>query len=87
MGVPRADGHVVVDSRGTVCPQPIIDLAFIYRHLKPGDMVEIWATDRAVIHDAETWSARTGDEILSAEDRGDRVVVLLRVASKKATFT
>ncbi|VUT27595.1 MAG: sulfur transfer protein SirA [Candidatus Syntrophoarchaeum sp. GoM_oil] len=35
----------MIDSRGSACPGPIIDLVKAYRRAKDGDVLEILATD------------------------------------------
>ncbi len=76
--VPRT----LVDSRGSSCPGPITDLALAYRRSKVGDVIELWATDPGVRPDVQAWAAKTGNEIVSMEDRDGKIVVVLRIAKR-----
>ena len=74
--------HKVVDSRGSACPGPITDLALAYRRSHVGDVIELWATDPGVKPDVSAWAARTGNRVISIEDRDDRIVVLLEIVKR-----
>ncbi|HVA36540.1 MAG TPA: sulfurtransferase TusA family protein [Candidatus Dormibacteraeota bacterium] len=74
--------HTIVDSRGSSCPGPITDLAMAYRRAKAGDVIELWATDPGVKADVRAWSAKTGNPILSIDEQGDRIVVVLQIVRR-----
>lgn len=74
--------RTVVDSRGSSCPGPITDLAMAYRRAKIGDVIELWATDPGVKPDVQAWAAKTGNEVVSIEDRGDMIVVVVRIVKR-----
>ena len=76
------EGRTLVDSRGSSCPGPITDLAMAYRRSKVGDVIELWATDPGVKPDVRAWAAKTGNEIVSVEDRGDTIVTVLRIVKR-----
>lgn len=71
--------HTMVDSRGSACPGPITDLALAYRRSKVGDVIELWATDPGVKPDVRAWASKTGNEVVSIEDRGDEIVVVINI--------
>ena len=71
--------HVLVDSRGSACPGPITDLAMAYRRAKVGDVIELWATDPGVKPDVRAWAAKTQNEVVSIDDDGDKIVVVLNI--------
>jgi len=72
----------LVDSRGSACPGPITDLAMAYRRSKVGDVIELWATDPGVKPDVNAWASKTGNEVVSVEDQGDKIVVLLHIVKR-----
>jgi tRNA 2-thiouridine synthesizing protein A len=74
--------HTVVDSRGSSCPGPILDLALAYRRSKVGDVIELWATDPAVKDDVKAWAAKTKNEIVSIEDQKDKIVSVLKIVRR-----
>lgn len=55
----------LIDSRGAVCPGPVLDLFKAYRQAHDGDEVELLATDPAAEPDSAAWAKRTKSEILS----------------------
>ena len=77
-----ATTHTLVDSRGSACPGPITDLAMAYRRSKIGDVIELWATDPGVKPDVRAWATKTGNRILSIEDRADTIVVVLEIVKR-----
>jgi tRNA 2-thiouridine synthesizing protein A len=79
---PGTAPHTLVDSRGSTCPGPITDLALAYRRSKVGDVIELWATDPGVKPDVEAWAAKTGNRIVSLEDQGDKIVVVLDIVRR-----
>lgn len=78
----EATTHTMVDSRGSACPGPITDLAMAYRRSKVGDVIELWATDPGVKPDVQAWAAKTGNEVVSIEDQGDKIVVVLNIVRR-----
>ncbi len=71
-----------VDSRGSSCPGPITDLAMAYRRSKAGDIIELLATDPGVKPDVRAWAARTGNEIVSIDERDGEITVVLRIVRR-----
>ncbi len=74
--------HTVVDSRGSSCPGPILDLALAYRRSKVGDVIELWATDPGVKSDVRAWATKTKNEVVSIDDKGDKIVAVLRIVRR-----
>ena len=80
--VQEAPARTLVDSRGSPCPGPITDLALAYRKSKVGDVIELWATDPGVKPDVKAWAAKTGNELVSIEDQGDKIVTILHIVRR-----
>ena len=78
----EATTHTMVDSRGSACPGPITDLALAYRRSKVGDVIELWATDPGVKSDVRAWANKTGNEVVSIDDQGDKIVVVLNIVRR-----
>lgn len=72
----------MVDSRGSSCPGPITDLAIAYRRSKVGDVIELWATDPGVKADVNAWAAKTGNEIVSVDEAGGKITVIIRITKR-----
>ncbi len=72
----------MVDARGSYCPGPITELIKAYRKAEPGDEIELLATDPAAKSDVKAWAQRSGNEIITIEERGDHIAILLKVVKK-----
>jgi TusA-related sulfurtransferase len=72
----------MVDARGSYCPGPITELIKAYRKAEPGDEIELLATDPAAKSVVKAWAQRSGNEILTIEERGDHIAILLKVVKK-----
>lgn len=68
----------IIDSRGSVCPGPVLDLFKAYRQAKDGDEVELWATDPAAEPDSTAWAKRTQSEILSVSRQKSELRIAIR---------
>ena len=53
-----------------------------YRRAKVGDVIELWATDPGVKPDVRAWASKTGNEVVSIEDDGDKIVVVLNIVRR-----
>ena len=78
----QTSGRTLVDSRGSSCPGPITDLAIAYRRSKVGDVIELWATDPGVKADVNAWAAKTGNEIVSLDETGEKITVIIRITKR-----
>lgn len=93
--VPRSEGvnesmaSVRIDACGLSCPGPIMKLKEAVDVMKPGEMLEIMATDPGFARDAEAWCGSTGNRFVSAESSGGkhRIVVERGDAGKPAGNT
>ena len=50
----------VVNARGKLCPQPIIDLAVEVRNSNSGEILQLLSDDPATWADLQAWSRMTG---------------------------
>ena len=62
-----------VDTRGSFCPIPIVELAKAVRACSVGDQLELLATDPAVQEDLHAWCDATGNMLDSFEELPGRV--------------
>ena len=56
-----------LDATGTLCPIPIIWTAERIRELQVGQVLEVLATDEAILDDLPAWCRATGNEFLGFE--------------------
>jgi tRNA 2-thiouridine synthesizing protein A len=54
----------VVDSRGALCPLPVLAASKAVKDVPPGGVMEIQATDPAAASDVPAWARRAGHEFL-----------------------
>lgn len=69
-----------LDARNLMCPMPVIRTQNRVTKLKPGDTLEVTATDPGALHDIPAWCRVHGHHILRAETRDGLVHISLRVA-------
>jgi tRNA 2-thiouridine synthesizing protein A len=74
----------VIDSRGSFCPGPLTDLFKAYRQAKPGDVIEIWATDPAASSDISAWATRTGNQLLEIVQERGYTRIDVKILAKKS---
>lgn len=74
-----------VDSRGTLCPQPIIDVARVARGASDGDHVRLLADDPGADADVPAWCRMRGHRLLARtevpEDEGGGVAYAIELRS------
>jgi TusA-related sulfurtransferase len=60
----------------------LTELIKTYRKAEPGDEIELLATDPAAKSDVKAWAQKSGNEVVSIEERGDHVAIIVRVVKK-----
>lgn len=56
----------VVDARGLRCPLPVIRLARAAADLAVGELVTVWSTDPAAVHDVPAWARMRGHAVVGS---------------------
>ena len=77
---PEVTPEVRLDTSGSYCPVPILEIAKACRGLPPGAVVELWATDPGVQADLPAWCEATGHALIRMERRGPSYVGWVRKA-------
>ncbi|MDN0071677.1 FAD-dependent oxidoreductase [Bacteroides caecigallinarum] len=72
---------IKVDACGMQCPGPILKLKKTMEGLKPGERLEISATDAGFPRDAESWCRTTGNKFISSSPSAG----IYKVVIEKAT--
>jgi TusA-related sulfurtransferase len=62
--------HRSLDTRGELCPRPIIDLAEELKSMPQGSILEVVSDDLAFPPDLRAWCAGTGNEVLDLSTEG-----------------
>ena len=63
-------GHVVLDTRGTFCPVPIIKTSEALANMDSGAIVEVISDDPAIKYDMPAWCRSTGHVIVEESEEG-----------------
>jgi TusA-related sulfurtransferase len=69
-----------LDCKGLACPLPIVKTAQAMKTLRPGEVIEVLATDKGALKDFAAWSRATGNPLVEQTQHGD---VLRFVLQKK----
>jgi TusA-related sulfurtransferase len=59
-----------LDCRGMSCPAPILRIKEMIQKMAAGEVLEMIATDPGSVRDMDSWSKRTGHEILETRHGG-----------------
>ena len=68
-----------LNTRGLLCPLPVIRTQDAVKQLQPGDQLRIYATDPGTMHDIPAWVRVHGHNLICAEEHEDEFVFELIV--------
>lgn len=72
-----------VDTRGLLCPIPVIRTQDRVKQLSPGTVLDVLATDPGVLHDIPAWCRVHGHEVLETAEVDREIRVRLRVGAQR----
>lgn len=61
----------IIDTRGLICPLPVLKLAKVLRETSAGGLITLWADDPVAIIDVAHFCTETGHRLVSQSDAGD----------------
>ena len=64
--------HKTLDARNLSCPMPVLRSKKALKELEINQILEILATDPGSMADIPAWARTTGQEMVSAEERGPK---------------
>lgn len=67
-----------LDTRGLVCPLPILKAKKALAELQSGELLKVVATDPGSVRDFQAFSRQTGNELVEQSTEGDEFVHVLR---------
>jgi len=67
-----------LDLKGLSCPLPIVKTAVAFKTLRPGEVVEVLATDPGSVADFAAWCRSTGNELLAHDADGGTYRFVIR---------
>ena len=68
-----------LNTRGLLCPLPVIRTQDAIKTLNAGDQLTVHATDPGTMHDIPAWARVHGHKIMLAEEQGDEFYFLIEV--------
>jgi len=71
----------VLDCKGLACPMPIVRTKKAMDNLKPGEVIEMQATDVGSLADIQGWARNTGHQYLGTLREGEVLKHFIRKAS------
>jgi TusA-related sulfurtransferase len=57
---------------------PIVKTAQTIKKMKPGQVLEVVATDKGIKQDMPAWCKATGNECLGTEEQGEEIKVYVK---------
>lgn len=74
-----ADNAEILDTRGLLCPLPVIRTQNRIKGLAAGTVLDIVASDPGTLHDIPTWCRIHGHEVVDARREPHEVHIRIRV--------
>lgn len=68
-----------VDTRGLLCPLPVIRTQNAVEQLAPGDTLIVLASDPGALHDIPAWCRVHGHEVVAMQREGNRISITVKV--------
>ncbi len=69
-----------LDAKGLNCPLPILRAKKTLKSMKPGQVLEVVATDPGSVKDFEAFCRTTGNILLSSKQEGDNYIFEIKLA-------
>ena len=61
----------VLDCRGMLCPEPVLETKKTIKSMEIGQVLEVMADDRGSVEDIPRWAKRTKQEFLGYKETDD----------------
>lgn len=68
----------VLDTKGLLCPMPVVKTKLIIEDMEPGQVLKVLATDPASPKDFVAWSHETGNRLLESTREGKVFVFIIQ---------
>jgi TusA-related sulfurtransferase len=67
-----------VDTRGMLCPMPIVLANKAIKRVVPGEVIRVLATDKGSLKDFPAWAEDTGNELVSSGEEEGALAFYIR---------
>lgn len=81
MSAGETDIARTLDMTGFFCPEPVVQTSSEIEGVEVGEILEMLADDPSARSDMESWSKRTGHELVSVEEEDGVLRFLIRRTS------
>ena len=71
---------VVVDTKGLLCPMPVVKAKLALEDMKAGQVAKVLATDPGSVCDMAAFAEQTGNALLEQGEEGGKYVFFLKKA-------
>ncbi|MDP2952026.1 MAG: sulfurtransferase TusA family protein [Chloroflexota bacterium] len=68
----------VIDTKGLLCPMPVVKTKLALEDVEPGQVVQVLATDPAAPKDFVAWCHETGNKLLKSGQEGKVFVLTIQ---------
>lgn len=68
-----------LDTRGLLCPIPVIRTQDRVKQLTPGTVLDVFATDPGALHDIPAWCRIHGHRLVETHDDGQDIRIQIEV--------
>ena len=76
----KFDFNKELDCTGLNCPLPVLKTKKIMDNMEKGEILRMISTDPGSKNDVTAWVGHTGNEILSIEELGKKLIFFIRKA-------
>jgi tRNA 2-thiouridine synthesizing protein A len=66
--VTSQESSLVLDTKGTLCPLPVLRTSQAIKQVRVGEVLEVLATDPGSKPDLTAWARMTGNELVDATE-------------------
>ena len=73
--------HYTIDTKGLLCPMPVIRLQDRAETLQPGDQLEVLSSDPGALNDIPAWCRINGQSVLKKGQEGREVRVVVELGN------
>ncbi len=71
-----------LDTRGLLCPMPVIKTQNAIRKLQVGDILTVQATDPGVLHDIPAWCRINGHKVIHQHQEKRDILIQIEVCEE-----
>ena len=70
-----------LNAKNLMCPMPVIRTQDTIKTMHPGEQLRVECSDPGTLHDIPAWCRINGHKLVSAQDNGDEIVIIVEVGA------